>query len=219
MGKLLVVATPIGNLEDITLRALEVLKKVDLIVCEDTRHSKILLNKYTIKTPAISYHQHSHLGKIKYIIKQLEKGKDIALITDAGTPGIADPGQRLISEAVKNKIEIVAIPGASALTAALSISGFKADKFYFLGFLPKKKGREKILEKIKKIEETIIIYESPFRIKKTLSELQLKLNNPEVLIVRELTKKFEETYRGKISEVIDRVKPKGEIIIIIKNKK
>jgi 16S rRNA (cytidine1402-2'-O)-methyltransferase len=216
MGKLFIVATPIGNLADITLRAIETLKKVDLIACEDTRHSKILLDKYDIQTPTVSYHQHSRLTKIDYLISQLKLGKDIALITDAGTPGISDPGQKLIKGVMKHKIETVAIPGPSAIIAALSICGFNLHQFLYLGFLPKKKGRKTLLESLKKEKRAIVFYESPYRIVKTLNELKENLGDRKVVVVRELTKKFEETYRGKLSEVIKKVNPKGEFVVIIK---
>lgn len=216
MGKLFVVATPIGNLEDITLRAIKVLKNVDLIACEDTRQSKILLDRYGIKTPLVSYHQHSRWQKIDYLISQLKSGKDIALISDAGTPGISDPGRKLISEAINHKIETVVIPGPSALTAALSVSGANLRGFLYLGFLPKKKGRKTLLESLKKEKRTIVFYESPHRIVKTLNELKNYLGNREVIITRELTKKFEEIYRGKISEVMKKIKAKGEFVVIIK---
>jgi 16S rRNA (cytidine1402-2'-O)-methyltransferase len=218
MGKLFIVATPIGNLEDITFRAVKVLKCVDLIACEDTRHSRILLDKYGIRTPTLSYHQHSRLQKIDYLIDHLRNGKDIALITDAGTPGISDPGQALIMRTIDNKIETIAIPGPSAVISALSVSGFDLHQFLYLGFLPKKKGRKTLLESLKNEKRTIVFYESPYRIIKTLKELQKNLGDREMVIVREQTKKFEEIYRGKISEVIKNIKPKGEFVVIIKGK-
>lgn len=215
MGKLFIVSTPIGNLEDITFRAVKVLKEADLIACEDTRHSRILLDRYQIKTPTVSYHEHSRLQKIDYLIKELKSGKNIALITDAGTPGISDPGGYLIQKALKDKIEIVSIPGPSAFVTALSISGFSMNEFLYLGFLPKKKGRQTLLGELKNEKRTIVFYESPYRIIKTLEELRLILGNREVLVTRELTKKFEEVYRGKMSEIISKIKPKGEFVIVI----
>lgn len=219
MGKLFIVSTPIGNLEDITFRAVKVLKEADLIACEDTRHSRILLDRYQIKTPTVSYHEHSRLQKIDYLIKELKSGKNIALITDAGTPGISDPGGYLIQKALKNKIEIVSIPGPSAFVAALSVSGFSMNEFLYLGFLPKKKGRQTLLGKLKNEKRTIVFYESPYRIIKTLRELQENLGDREILVARELTKKFEEVYRGEISEIAKKIKPKGEFIVVIKGKK
>ena len=219
MGKLFIIATPIGNLADITLRAIETLKNADLIACEDTRHSKILLDKYDIQTPTISYHQHSRLTKIDYLISQLKSGKNIALITDAGTPGISDPGVKLIQKVLEDKIEIVSIPGPTAFVAALSISGFSLKEFLYLGFLPKKKGRQSLLARLKNEKRTIVFYESPYRIIKTLNELQENLGGREIVVVRELTKKFEEIYRGQINEVIDKIKPKGEFVVIIKGEK
>jgi 16S rRNA (cytidine1402-2'-O)-methyltransferase len=224
MGILYIIGTPIGNLEDITLRAIRILKEVDLIACEDTRHSKILLDHYQINTPTISYHQHSKLQKISYLIEQLKLGKNVALISDAGTPGINDPGGMLVSEALKNNIKIIPIPGASAIASALSIWGFAADDFLYLGFLPKKKGRQTLLRNLMKasalkLYQTIVIYESPYQLLRTLTDLQLVIGDKDVLVARELTKLFEENVRGKISEVIQYFqahKPKGEFVIVIK---
>ena len=219
MGKLFIVSTPIGNLKDITFRADKVLKEADLIACEDTRHSRILLDKYGIKTPTVSYHQYSRLQKIDYLISQLKLGKNIALITDSGTPGISDPGSYLIQKALEDKIEAVSIPGPVAFVATLSISGFPINEFLYLGFLPKKKGRQTLLGKLKNEKRTIVFYESPYRIIKTLEELRSILGNREVIVARELTKKFEEVYRGKISEVLNKIKPKGEFVVVIKERK
>lgn len=221
---LYIVGTPIGNLEDITFRAIRILKEADLITCEDTRRSKILLNHYQINTPLISYHQHSKLQKINYIIEQLLNGKNIALISDAGTPGINDPGGILVSEAIKNNIKVVPISGVSALTSALSIWGFEADDFLYLGFLPKKKGRQTLLRNLMKasvlkLYKAIVLYESPYHLVRTLIDLQLTIGNKDVLVARELTKVFEENVRGKIGDVIQYFQnhsPKGEITIIIK---
>jgi len=219
VGKLFIVSTPIGNLKDITFRAVKVLKEADLIACEDTRHSRILLDKYGIKTPTVSYHQYSRLQKIDYLISQLKLGKNIALITDSGTPGISDPGSYLIQKALEDKIEAVSIPGPVAFVATLSISGFPINEFLYLGFLPKKKGRQTLLGKLKNEKRTIVFYESPYRIIKTLEELRSILGNREVIVARELTKKFEEVYRGKISEVLNKIKPKGEFVVVIKERK
>lgn len=226
MAILYVVATPIGNLGDITYRAVEILKTVGLIACEDTRHSKILLDKYQIKTPTVSYHQHSTINKIGYIINQLKSGKNVAIITDAGTPGISDPGSVLISEAVKNKIKVEPIPGSSAIITALSASGLPGHSFLFLGFLPKKKGRQTLFRNLMKasqleIYDSVVIYESPYHLVRTLQDLQLVIGNKEVVVCRELTKKFEEIIRGQIHEVISHFQkqaPKGEFVIIMKVK-
>ena len=217
MGTLYVVATPIGNLEDITFRALRILKEVDLIACEDTRHTGILLQHYHIDKPLISFHQHSKLQKIELIKSELKNGKNIALVSDAGTPGISDPGGVLIAEALKSKIKVESIPGPSALTSIISIAGIRANQFLFLGFLPKKKGRQTLFNKIKELEYPIVFYESPFRIKKTLTDIETYLGDREVIIGRELTKKFEEILRGKISEIKEKVRPQGEFSIIINN--
>jgi 16S rRNA (cytidine1402-2'-O)-methyltransferase len=243
MANLYIVATPIGNLEDITLRALEVLKKVDLILCEDTRVTKKLLDRYQIKKPLLSYHQHSKLQKIDYIISLLKEGKpstraklgaglaphrnevsgagNLALVSDAGTPGISDPGGKLVNEVVKSLsglVKIVPIPGPSAVIAAASISGFPMDKFLFFGFLPKKKKRKKILKEIANFKYPVIFYESPYRILKTLEELK-KLNGElKIVVAKELTKKFETIYRGSTGEVIEKIgkdKIKGEFIVIV----
>lgn len=217
MGILYVVATPIGNLEDITLRALRILKSVDLIACEDTRRTGILLAHYQINKPLVSYHQHSKLQKIEHLIQELKNGKNIALVTDAGTPGISDPGGVLIAEALKNKIIVEPIPGSSALTAILQVAGIPLEKFLFLGYLPKKKGRQTLLGNFNNFQYPIVVFESPQRIKKTLGEIQNFWGDREVIIGRELTKKFEEIYRGRISEVLPKLKEQGEFIIIIKN--
>jgi 16S rRNA (cytidine1402-2'-O)-methyltransferase len=225
---LYVVGLPIGNLKDITLRALEVLKDVDLILSEDTRKTKKLLYHFKIKTPVFSYHEHTGFKKINYIIKLLKEGKKLALVSEAGTPGISDPGGFLISEVLKKldyKIKIVPIPGPSALITALSISGFRTDKFLFLGFPPSKKRRKKFLKEIINSKYPVVFYESPYRIIKTLEELNeifsLSGFEPQVVICRELTKKFETVYRGKLKDVLEDLKkegPKGEFVIIVNNR-
>lgn len=224
MGILYIIATPIGNLEDITLRALRILSEVDLIACEDTRHTKILLNRYKIQKPLISYHQHTKIQKIDYLISLLRKGRNIALISDAGTPDIDDPGGILVAKAYEAKIKIIPIPGPSSLSVALSVCGFSAQRFLFLGFLPKKKGRKTLLENIKSAAEKIdakvaVLFESPFRVLKSLEDLKNYLGDCEAAVCRELTKKFEEIYRGKLSEAIkyySKNEPKGEFTICIK---
>ena len=214
MNKLYIVATPIGNLKDITYRAVEILSSVDLIYAEDTRRSRILLDRYQITTSVKSYHQHSK-GEGQ-IVEELKRGTSVAYISDAGTPGISDPGQKLILAAVSNNIEVEAIPGPSGVISALSVSGFPTDKFVFAGFLPHKKGRQTALENLKDENRTIVLYESPYRIIKTLNQVRDVWGDREVMVARELTKKFETIYRGKISEVIGKIKPKGEFVIVIK---
>jgi 16S rRNA (cytidine1402-2'-O)-methyltransferase len=228
MADLFIVATPIGNLEDISLRALRILKEVDIILCEDTRVTRKLLSRYDIKTSVLSYHQHSKLKKVNYIADLLEKGKNLALVSDSGTPGISDPGNKLIEFLVKGNINVVIIPipGCSALISAASISGFPMDKFSFLGFPPHKKKRNKFFEELLRhlvdLKHPVIFYESPHRIIKTLEEIGNKSQevnlNLQVIVCRELTKKFETIYRGTINEVIKKIKDdkiKGEFTIII----
>jgi 16S rRNA (cytidine1402-2'-O)-methyltransferase len=208
MGKLYIVSTPIGNLSDITFRALETLKNVDMIACEDTRHTLQLLNHFEIKKPLISYHQHSKMGKIEQIIGTILDGKNVAIVTDAGTPGISDPGEVLVHEAIKNEIEVVPIPGVSAAITALSVSGLPTDE-------PHKKGRKTKLRELATLNRTIILYESPFRIIKLLNELLESVGDRDIVVCRELTKKFEEIYRGKVSEVLPKIKEKGEFVVIL----
>ena len=225
MTTLFIVATPIGNLEDLSMRALRILKEVDFILCEDTRVTKKLLNHYDIKKPLLSYHQHSRLKKVNYILELLKQGKNLALISDAGTPGISDPGNLLVDEAIKRlmeKVKIIPIPGPSAVTAAASISGFPMDKFLFLGFPPTKRKRKKFFQEVVKSKYPVIFYESPYRIIKSLRDLQLisKTYNlkTKIVVCRELTKKFETIYRGKIEEVIREIekgKVKGEFVVIV----
>ena len=217
-GQLFVVGTPIGNLEDITLRAILTLQNVDMVLAEDTRNSKKLLDAHNIDTKMISYHEHSSEKDIKRIIDLLLEGKDLALISDAGTPTISDPGYGLIRDCIKNNIIITPIPGASAITAAMSISGLPSDSFTFVGFLPQKKGRVKKIEQLKNIDNTIILFESPFRLEKTLNQLLDSLGNRSVVVGRELTKLYEEVIRGNLDEVIkyfSKSKVKGEIVIMI----
>ena len=221
MAKLYIIATPIGNLKDISIRALHVLEEVDLILCEDTRVSKKLLDYYNIKTLVESYHQHSNIKKLEYIKNLLKQGKNLALVSDSGTPGISDPGNKLISilvgESVSN-LEIIPIPGPSAISAIASISGFPMDKFVFMGFPPHKKGRQKFFREVAEQKYPVIIYESPYRIIKTLKELN-NFGDFDIVVGRELTKMFETIYRGKISEIIDKIKPKGEFAIAIRQRR
>jgi len=224
MSVLYIVSTPIGNLKDITLRAIDVLKNVDLILCEDTRVTKKLLEHYQIKTLPLSYHQHSKLKKVEYILNLLKEGKNLALVSDAGTPGISDPGNRLIAKIMEvglPSVMIVPIPGPSAVTTAASISGFPMDKFIFLGFPPTKRKRKKFFEEVVNSKYPTIFYESPYRILKTLKELSSFTGNREIVVCRELTKKFETIYRGKIDEVIkgiEKDKVKGEFVVVVEGK-
>ena len=213
MSTLYIVATPIGNLKDITLRALHIFEEVDLILCEDTRVTKKLLSRYNIKTPTQSYHQHSKLKKINYILNLLKQDKSLALVSDSGTPGISDPGNKLINHLAESlpDLEIVPIPGPNAAVAAASISGFPMDKFVFMGFPPHKKGRQKFFKEVAESKYPVIIYESPYRILKTLKELGQK----EIIVGRELTKKFETIYRDKTEKITKQIKPKGEFVIVI----
>jgi len=224
MSTLYIVATPIGNLGDITLRALEILKTIDLILCEDTRVTKKLLARYDIHTKTLSYHTHSGLSKTEKIIGLLKEGKNLALVSDAGTPGISDPGAFLISkikDCLGDEITFIPIPGASALTAALSASGILSDNFLFLGFLPRKKGRQTIFSEIKNSKRTIVFYESPHRILKTLRSLADILSpDRNIFIARELTKVFEETKQGTAGEIYsffinNPSNVRGEFVVVI----
>ncbi len=223
MSKLYIVPTPIGNLEDITLRAIRILKEADLILAEDTRQTTKLLNHYEVKTRMRSHHQFNEHKTINGIVNQLMSGEQIALVSDAGTPGISDPGFLLIRACVQNKIEIECLPGATAFIPALVNSGLPTDHFIFEGFLPPKKGRKTRLEKLAQEPYTIILYESPFRLLKTLKQLNEYFGDErQVAVSRELTKIHEETKRGAISDVINYYENqtiKGEIVIIISGKK
>ena len=217
-GHLFVVGTPIGNLEDITLRAISTLQNVDLILAEDTRNSKKLLSAHNIDTKMMSYHEHSNEKETKRIISLLLDGKNLALISDAGTPTISDPGYGLIRDCIKKEIKIIPIPGASAITAAMSVSGLPSDSFTFFGFLPQKKGRIKKIKELLNVDNTIILFESPFRLEKTLNQLKEYLGNRSVVVGRELTKLYEEIIRGNLEDVIkyfSKSKVKGEIVIMI----
>ena len=220
-GKLYLVSTPIGNLKDITFRAIEVLSNVDLIAAEDTRHAAILLKHYDIPIPTTSFFDFNKEKKTPELIKKLKRGDSIAVISDAGTPGISDPAFYIVREAIKNDIAVEAIPGATAFVTALIISGLPTDRFVFEGFLPVKKGRQKRLNKLKNEERTIILYESPKRIQKTLAALQEYWGDRRICIARELTKKFEEIYRGTLEEFttkLKNIKEKGEFVIIVEGK-
>jgi len=241
MATLFIVATPIGNLEDITLRALNVLKSVDAILCEDTRTTKKLLDRHGISAKTISYHQHSKLSKVEEIISLLKEGKSLALVSDAGTPGISDPGSELVrhvrnecaAEVSSGEIEIEAVPGASALTSALSIAGVPIHEFTFLGFLPHKKGRETLFKEIAASERTMVFYESTHRIMKTLESLakhgerstekgEMK-SGKKITVCRELTKIYEQVVCGTADEVFNYFnenpdKVRGEFVVIVSNK-
>ena len=222
MGKLYIVPTPIGNLEDITLRALRILQEVDIILAEDTRTSKKLLQHYVINTPMLSYHKFNEHQNLQNFIKQLKEGKQIALISDAGTPAIADPGFLLVRECILENIPVESLPGATAFVPALINSGFPNDRFVFEGFLPDKKGRNTRLQNLKEETKTMIFYVSPHKLTKTRNEfITLFGSSRKVSISRELTKIYEETVRGELSEVLDyftKNPPKGEFVLILSGK-
>ena len=225
MQKFYVVATPIGNLEDITYRAVRILSEVDLILCEDTRVTLNLLNKYNIKNSTMSYHSQSKIGKVDKILEYISEGKTLALVSDAGTPTISDPGSILVSKIRETfpEIEIIAIPGASALVSALSISGLPASEFTFLGFLPHKKGRETLFKEISVMERTVVFYESPHRIMKTLDSLKKFVGERKVVIARELSKIYEQIVSGTPSEVEkyfmdNKDKIRGEFVVLVSQK-
>ena len=219
-GILYVVATPIGNLEDITYRAINILKSVDIIAAEDTRHTLKLLNHYEISKHLISYHRHNEEIKSGELIKELKEGKDIALVSDAGTPGICDPGEVVIKKCIKEEIKVVPVPGACAFVNALISSGLNTDTFLFLGFLPlNKKNRKQKLEQIKESTQTTIIYEAPHKLQSTLKDLEEFVSDRNVVLARELTKIHEEFIRGNIKGIIEKSKDvKGEMIILIEGK-
>lgn len=216
-GTLYIVATPIGNLGDMTFRAVETLKTVDLVLCEDTRVTKHLLNHYEIKTPTMSYHQHSDLRRTKEIEKMLEDGKTIALVTDAGTPGISDPGGLLVSHMIKKDILVVPIPGVSAVITALSVSGLPTDRFTFMGFPPHKNKRQKYFQEVASVDNTVVFYESGHRIMKCLNDLAGVLKPEQhVVIGRELTKMFETVYRLQAKDLAEfKIEERGEFVVII----
>ncbi len=216
---LYIVSTPIGNLEDITFRAVKILSGVDLIAAEDTRKTKILLEHYNIQKGLISYFQFNEAKRTPELIEALKSGRSIAIVSDAGTPGISDPAYRLVRAAIDNGINIIPIPGASALLAALVVSGLPTDGFVFEGFLPHKKGRRTKLEHLKAESRTIILYESPHRILKTLQNLQEIFGDRQVAVAREITKKFEEIFRGTLSEALNYFSSKsikGEFVLVVK---
>ena len=220
LGKLYLVATPIGNLDDITFRAIKVLKEVDLIAAEDTRHTLKLLNYYEISKPLISYHRHNEEVKSELLIQKLLEGKNIAVVTDAGTPGISDPGEEIVKEAIKNEIEVVPIPGACALINALISSGLNTKEFAFYGFLPlNKKNRKNVLERIKKENKTVILYEAPHKLIKSLEDILENIGDINCVLAKELTRIHEEFFRGDLSNIINDLSKKdgikGEYIILL----
>jgi 16S rRNA (cytidine1402-2'-O)-methyltransferase len=221
-GTLYIVSTPIGNMEDITLRALRILKEVDLIAAEDTRRTGLLLKHFGIQAPLTSYFEGNELKKRDFILVKLKEGKKVALVSDAGTPGISDPGFRLIQLAIENQLPIIPIPGSSAVITALSVSGLPTDAFLFKGFLPhKSKKRRDLLKELENVRETIIFYESPHRISETLRDILEILGDREIVLTRELTKVYEEIIRGKVSEILNQVGDrtlKGEITLVISGK-
>ena len=221
-GKLYLCATPIGNLEDMTYRVVRTLKEVDLIGAEDTRNSIKLLNHFEIETPMQSYHEFNKYDKAKELVQMMLDGKDIALITDAGTPGISDPGEELVKECLENGIEVTSLPGASACVTAISMSGLSTQRFCFEAFLPKdKKKKENVLKQLQNETRTIIIYEAPHRLTKTLAELEKVLGNRRVSINRELTKKYEESFLTTLKEAREKYEaeePRGEFVLVIEGK-
>jgi len=218
-GNLYIVATPIGNLKDITFRAIDTFKKVDLIICEDTRQTKKLLNHYKIKKPVLSYHQHSSEKKMENLMNRIKKGENAAYVSDAGTPNISDPGGRLVELAFDLGIKTIPVPGPSALTALISVSGIKMDEFCFFGFIPHKKGRQKFYKKIKESKIPIVFFESSHRIVRTLRDLNEIMPDREMIIGRELTKMFETIYKGEVSHLSKTFSQekniKGELAVIV----
>jgi len=216
---LYLVATPIGNLEDITLRALRVLRECDVVAAEDTRHSGRLLKHFGISKPLLSYFQFNEARRSEEIIERLRRGEKVALVTDAGSPGISDPGERVVKAAIAAGFRVESVPGACALVAALTASGLPTDEFHFIGFLPHKSGqRRNKLESLKSFDGTLVLYESPYRIEKLLVELSEVFPERQVVLARELTKKFEEFLRGKPGELLDRLRKrmiKGEIVVMV----
>jgi len=222
-GMLILCATPIGNLKDITFRVIETLNDVDVIAAEDTRKSIKLLNHYNIKTPMTSYHEHNQIEKGKQLIEKMKRGESIALITDAGTPGISDPGEELVKRCYEEGIRVTSLPGASACITALSLSGQSTKRFVFEGFLPaQKKERQTRLEGLKNETRTLVMYEGPHRLVKTLKELQETFGNRELSVCREMTKRYETVVKGKMEEVMsyfEEKPPKGECVLVIAGRK
>lgn len=221
-GALYIVSTPIGNLDDITLRAINVLAAVDLIAAEDTRKTRFLLDHLNIAKPLLSYHSYNETRRSPLIVGKLSEGKSIALVTDAGTPGVSDPAFALVRDVLQSGFRVVPVPGASAALAALVVSGLPTERFVFEGFLPTKKGRKSKLDRLKSEPRTIILYESPFRIVKTVEEILSTFGDRRMAVARELTKKFEEVLRGSGSDVLQSLKakpPRGEYVVVIEGSK
>ncbi len=218
-GTLYVVATPIGNLEDLTARARRILSEVDVIACEDTRHTRLLLAHYSIATPVVSYHEHNEARRTPDLLQRLRRGEHVALVSDAGTPALSDPGYLLIREATVAGVSVVAVPGASAVTAALTVSGLPTDRFVFLGFLPRKPGpRRRTLDEVAGVPWTLVLFESPHRIATVLQDLLAALGDRRMALARELTKRFEEVFRGTVSEALHHLQahaPRGEFTIVV----
>lgn len=213
-----IVATPIGNMEDITLRAIRTLKEADFVVAEDTRHSGLLLKRYEINTQQLSFHSHSHEGQLQKLLQLLQEGKNLALISDAGTPGISDPGFLLIDNAIKNGIKVTVIPGPSAVITAVVASGLPCHRFTYLGYLPLKKGRKRMIESLKESQYTTVLYEAPHRLMKALNEIFSILGDRQIAVCREMTKIFEEVFRGTVSQAIahfEKNKPRGEFTLVL----
>ena len=219
MPVLYVIATPIGNLEDISLRALRLLREVKLIAAEDTRTTRHLLNAHNIKTPLTSYHEHSKRAKLDYLLNYLEK-EDLALVSEAGMPGLSDPGYKLIVAAIERGISVVPIPGASAVITALVVSGLPTDQFIYLGFLPRRKGqRQRLLSSIVDEPRTIVAFETPHRLREALSDIEEILGNRRLSVCRELTKVHEEIFRGRVSQAREHfAEPRGEFTLVIEGK-
>lgn len=217
-GALYIVSTPIGNLDDITLRAIRILGSVDLVAAEDTRKTKFLLDHLSITKPLISFYTYNEARRVPELIDMLKAGKSVALVTDAGTPGVSDPAYSIVHAAVARGVRVIPIPGASAVLAALVASGLPTDRFVFEGFLPVKKGRKTKLESLRGEERTMVFYESPFRVERTLEDVRQNFGDRQVAVVRELTKKFEQVLRGKVSDVLSRIKGKslkGEFVLVV----
>ncbi len=219
MGTLYVVGTPIGNLEDITLRALRVLREVDLIACEDTRHTRTLLKRHGIATPLVSYHEHNERERAPQLVRRLVAGEDIALVTDAGMPGISDPGFHVVTGALAAGVPVTPVPGPSAVTSALSVAGLGTDRFLFMGFLPRTRAaRRRAFEEVSTVPATLVLFEAPHRIRDTLADLAEVLGPRRVALMRELTKIHEEVLRGRADEIAERlaeIQPRGEITLVV----
>jgi len=218
-GTLYVVATPIGNLEDLSVRAGRVLNEVDVIACEDTRHTRLLLQRHGIARPLVSYHEHNEQTRAPELLRRLVAGESVALVSDAGTPVLSDPGFTLVQQAIAAGVPVVAVPGPSAITAALSVAGLPTDRFLFLGFLPRKAGeRRRALAEVATIPWTLVLFEAPHRMAQTLRDLHATLGDRQIVVVRELTKKFEEIIRGTVSQVTDRLQQtpwRGELTLVV----